>query len=120
MSTLEKGVVAVMTVFFIYAAVVQFNDPDPVRWVLIYGVAAVFSGLYLTGRLPKGVPLVVGAAALLWALYLGVRLASRHLFFDEHEMAGIVEEGREMLGLLIVAVWICVMAWRLHHRVPVA
>ena len=34
-----------MAAMFAAAALLQYNDPDPVRWVLVYGAAAVLSGV---------------------------------------------------------------------------
>ncbi len=112
----EKAAAVVMFVFFVYATVVQFNDPDPWVWVPLYGLAAVLCVGYLVGRLPVRAAGVYTALVVVYALYLAVRLASRHLFFDEREMAGIVEEGREMLGLVIVAAWTGFMTWRTRRR----
>ncbi|WP_456430196.1 transmembrane 220 family protein [Rhodocaloribacter sp.] len=112
----EKAATVVMFVFFVYATVVQFNDPDPLIWVPIYGLAAVLCVLYLMGRLPVRAAGVYTGLVVVYALYLAFRLATRHLFFDEREMVGIVEEGREMLGLVIVAAWTGFVTWRTHRR----
>ena len=116
----EKAATVVMFVFFVYATVVQFNDPDPLIWVPFYGLAAVFCVLYLMGRLPVRAAGVYTALVVVYALYLAFRLATRHLFFDEREMVGIVEEGREMLGLVIVAAWTGFMTWRTRRRTRAA
>ena len=40
---------ALMAIFFVYAAVVQLNDPDPVRWIAI-SAAATRRAIRITGR----------------------------------------------------------------------
>jgi transmembrane protein TMEM220 len=32
-----------MALLFAFAAALQFNDPDPIRWIAIYGAACVLS-----------------------------------------------------------------------------
>jgi len=45
-----------------------------------------------------------------------IRLVEAGTFLDETgtEMTGVVEEGREMMGLLIMAVWTGGLAWWEH------
>jgi hypothetical protein len=56
-----------MAVLFAFAAAVQYNDPDPLRWIAVYGVATLASVLALAGRLPRLLPALVGLGALVWA-----------------------------------------------------
>ena len=55
---------------FVYAAVVNLNDPDPVQWVAIYAAGAVATGwaAWHPGGLPWWSPLIVGAIAGIWAV----------------------------------------------------
>jgi glucan phosphoethanolaminetransferase (alkaline phosphatase superfamily) len=102
-----------MAGLFVFAAVVQYNDPDPLRWLAIYLSAATASILYVLGRLRWYIPMLVGLIALAWAATLassvwGVVRPSQ--LFEAWEMANTtVEEGREMYGLLIVALWMVVL-----------
>jgi hypothetical protein len=104
---------ALMTVYFLFAAVMQYNDPDPVRWMAIYGAAALACWLALVRRLWRWYPAGVALAAVVWAATLapGVigHVAPRELFSETAMLAPAVEEAREMLGLLIVAVWMGVL-----------
>ena len=103
----------VMGFLFVLAAAVQYNDPDPVRWVVIYGAAAVACWLSLRRRLRAGFVVVVGAVALVWALTIVPSVAGKvsfsQLFTDLAMHAPLVEEGRETGGLLLVAVWMAVL-----------
>jgi hypothetical protein len=47
---------AIFLLMFVLSVVVQVNDPDPLRWMAIYGAAAVACLLSLTGRLPWWLP----------------------------------------------------------------
>ena len=106
---------------FAFAAIVQFNDPDSIRWVAIYVVAGVMSALAASARrVPAAAFVVVGAAALLWAVFimLGGPGASEYGdMFDAWEMKSVaVEEAREASGLLIVSTWMAVLMIRSARR----
>ncbi|XP_044130966.1 transmembrane protein 220-like isoform X1 [Bufo gargarizans] len=96
-----------MAAFFALAAYVQINDPDPEMWIVIYMVPAALIFLLsvnpdITGHviwrtlsgLHSGVCLM-GASYLLVPL-----LVSGNIRSILHE-----EEGRELSGLLIIALW---------------
>ena len=40
---------AAMCLLFVVAMAVQLNDPDPLRWVLLYGIAAALPGFLEQG-----------------------------------------------------------------------
>jgi Transmembrane family 220, helix len=109
-----------MSVLFAFAAAVQVNDPDPIRWIAMYGAACALSLVVLFGRRPVRVAaLAVSAVAIAWAalIALGGPVASdyEHML-DAWEMkSASVEEAREASGLLIVAVWMIVLLIRSRH-----
>jgi hypothetical protein len=107
---------ALLFLMFLLSVVVQFNDPDPIRWAAIYGAAALVCLLSLMGRVRKWQPLVVGAIALVWALTIAPRVVGRvdpQSMFSAWEMKSEgIEESREMYGLLIVAFWMALVAVR--------
>ena len=105
----------VMALLFLFAVAVQYNDPDPVQWMAIYGAAALLSALVALGRpLPWWVPAGVGLIALIWSVsempgWVGKTPLSQ--MFAEYEMKNTtVEMARESFGLLIVTVWMAVLA----------
>jgi O-antigen ligase len=103
-------------VAFTLSAVVQLNDPDPLRWMSIYGAAVLACLLDLVGRARWWVPAAVGAAALAWSATIAPDVLGRVPFLDmfgawEMENAG-VERSREIYGLLIVAAWMAILAIR--------
>lgn len=107
----------IFALFYAFSVVVQYNDPDPVRWMLIYGAAAVISAWAARTSLLPVIPGAVAAVALIWALTL-VPSVARQLpsLFDLTKsikmMAPGVEETREAGGLLFVATWMIAIAWR--------
>ena len=102
-----------MGLLFLVAVALQYNDPDPVQWMAIYGAAALACLLALRGRLPRWLPALVGLAALVWAAALAPRVVGQVApgeLFREMGMATLaIEEAREMGGLLIVAIWMLVL-----------
>lgn len=105
---------SLMALMFLFSVAVQYNDPDPARWMVIYGAAAVACiWRAAAGRVPRWFPSVVAATAALWAA-VSARLvdpaALPHMFdsFEMHSLA--VEEARETSGLLIVTAWMLVVA----------
>ena len=113
----------VFLLLFVMSVAVQFNDPDPARWMAVYGAAALSCALSLANRLPRWLPLVVAAVAILWGLTILPRVLGKVPFLDmfaawEMKDAGI-EESREMYGLLLVAGWMLVLTrrfWRASAR----
>jgi Transmembrane family 220, helix len=110
-----------MALLFLFAAVVQYNDPDPLRWVAIYGAACVASIRAAAGRpFHPAFATGIAAVALIWSLAImfpGQGGAAYRHMFDAWEMtAANVEEARETVGLLIVAAWMAALAVRRPRR----
>ena len=99
---------------FLFGALVQYNDPDPLRWMAIYLAASVscfFAGFNNIGwQFPAAVAVVALVWALIWApqAFPNVRIEE---MFESWEMKNVrVEEGREMYGLFIIFVVMTVVA----------
>jgi hypothetical protein len=105
---------------FALGAAVQYNDPDPLRWMLLYGAAAVTSLLAALGRLHWAAPGAVALVALLWAAALTSRVlgvvAPAELVSAWEMEDTRIEEGREMYGLLIIGGWMGVLALATRRR----
>jgi transmembrane protein TMEM220 len=100
---------------FLGCVAVQFNDPDPLRWMAIYGAAAVLSLAALRrGGIPWIPTAVVGGIALAWMLSILPRVIGRVSLaelFGRFEMKTItIEEARECVGLGLVTAWMAVLA----------
>lgn len=112
-----------MALLFAFAAALQLNDPDPIRWVAMYATACVLSLLaFYRRRVPPAMVIAVAVVALAWSalIALGGPAASEYgQMFDAWEMKSpSVEEAREASGLLIVAAWMIVLLVR-ARRIPV-
>lgn len=102
----------VLSLLFFSFALVQYNDPDPFLWILIYGVMTAFC---LQAARGKFYPRLMWAAALGFGIY-AVILApgtwdwwnsdDRSLLFDDLAKMQFyyIEEAREFLGLMICLV----------------
>lgn len=101
---------------FAFSAVVQVNDPDPLRWIAMYGLAGVACVLSFMRRVRAWFPALLAVAALAWSATLVPRVVGQVPFrdmFGAFEMRDLrVEESREMYGLLITAAWMAVVAVR--------
>ncbi|PCJ93253.1 MAG: hypothetical protein COA50_14575 [Flavobacteriaceae bacterium] len=113
MSKFFKILGMVFTVLFIYAAVVQYNDPDALLWCAIYGLAALASILFSMDRLN-----LLSAVVLTIGCFIGVFVSwpeqYEGIVIGEGNIVNI-EKGREALGLLIVAVAMLVYALRIVY-----
>jgi len=92
-------------VLFLYAAIVQYNDPDALPWMAIYLAGAIVSGLSARRPVPSFVYLLVGGIALAWSLSLWPDV------IREGEFTA-TEIERESFGLLLVTIWMGVLFWR--------
>ena len=91
--------------FFAFFAIVQYNDPDPLLWMIVYALAALACVLHHLKHLPPEAAGGFGVLVLLLGLYLAYRVVSqRQFFFDE--------EGREMMGSFLIFIWMTVLWWR--------
>lgn len=116
-----------MAGLFIFAAVLQYNDEDMIRWAAVYLAAAACCVGGIVGKLKWWIPALLAAISIGWAfIYVSRGAAGMPVgeMFSEWEMKNeqIVEE-REMFGLWIVAAWmilLSVTAWRDQRRTKTA
>jgi hypothetical protein len=114
-TTVLRGVTIGMGFLFLFSAAVQYNDPDPLRWLGVYLLAAALSFLSLRNLLPWWLYAATGVLAIVWAVGIGVGVdaSGYRSMFGEFGMASLeVEEAREAVGLVIIGVWMGVLAGR--------
>lgn len=110
---------AIMLAMFALSVVVQYNDPDPIAWMAVYGAAAVLCGLELRRSTPPWAVLALGLGALAWAGYIAFRVHDVPLgaLVAAWEMKDVqIEEAREMYGLAIVGIWMLTIAAAVRTR----
>ena len=105
----------VFVVLFSISALLQYNDPDAVLWIVIYSSAALVTLGFLFKKLPYFIPLIVGLLAIVGFIYL---------FPEKFEGFGIgdgdvknIEEAREAFGLLIIAIVMFAISVRIRVRI---
>ena len=86
---------------FLLAVAVQYNDPDPVFWMVLYGVAALITFTAIK-RTPRNLAAAAGVAYILGAMYW-VPKGWQRAWIDN-------EEVREAGGLVICGVWLLILA----------
>ncbi len=94
---------------FLLSAIVQYNDPDPLLWIVVYSIAALVSYLAFSPRLEKRLPLYLGILAFGWAVChlpdVWGRVSIGEIFQSIEMKTIAVEKAREMGGLLIIGTW---------------
>jgi uncharacterized membrane protein len=113
MSVAWETLTVVMGLVFVFGAIVQYNDPDPYFWTVVYLAAAILSFVSLRRALSWWLPAGVAGAAIVWAGALAVRVDPEVYrgMFGQLGMASLeIEEARETLGLVIIAIWMTALA----------
>ena len=103
---------------FVAAAALQWNDPDPLRWIAAYGAAAALALAALLGHVGFW-PSACAALAFAGASVplLPSLLASDAATYTSFEMTSTTaEEAREAIGLLICAAYAAGLAWTSRRR----
>ena len=102
MKKLLKLLGFVLTLLFLWAAYVQFNDPDAEWWIALYLLAALGTLLFSLNRLPYWVGIIMAVvygilAIVYWPeTFEGVQIGGGDI--------SNIERGRESLGMGITAV----------------
>jgi len=99
-----------MKIFRIFGAVamllfaaVQYNDPDPIWWMIIYGMTGVMCLLSITLK-SNFFRIVTMICGLLFLVYSAYNWPSQWLGFDQTNPPSLdVEQARESVGLIIAA-----------------
>jgi len=110
MNLLFKILGYVFAVLFTVGAVLQYNDPDSLNWIIIYGVAALISLLFALNKIGFIIPLIFGVISFIGFIYL---YPSDFQGFDLNDGDIVtVELGREAFGLLIISIVLLVFAFQ--------
>jgi hypothetical protein len=115
----------VWTGVFVLFAVLQYNDPDPWRWIPIYGLAAYLCYRYATGGRPQQAALLVIFFCIGYGVYLFMGTDGVFSWATAHNRENLVqsmkatkpwiENTREFGGLLIIIVVLSINYLR-HRR----
>ena len=113
-----------LAAMFLVFAFVQVNDPDPVIWILIYGIMAVFCIMAIFEFYPKkfliGVLVLYALYSLVYLPGLAQWLRSDNkadLFDNIAKMENLyIEESRESLGLFICVIVLAFFLYRSRKK----
>lgn len=110
MTTFFKVLAIVFGILFLVSAGLQFNDPDSLVWIIIWGLAGIIAIAFAFNRISYTIPLVAGILALVGFFYTYPEK------FEGFEIGAgdmkNIEEGREAFGLLIIAIVMLLLAFR--------
>ncbi len=115
-----RGINLFIAALFALSAALQYNDPDPALWILVYSLAAVSCLQYGRHSRDHFLPALSGLAALSWAASLVPALIDRarlsDLFRSMDDKGGAAELAREFAGLAIIAAWMIVLVVAARRR----
>lgn len=103
--------------FFMYAAIMQYNDPDPLHWIALYGIVAVANVGALMHRLS---PLWIALGTVPHIIY-GLMLSPNLLrtsaqAFETMGMRNNLDElVREAWGTVICIAWMAGLFFYARH-----
>lgn len=112
--------IALAILFFLFAAV-QFNDPDPLVWVLVYSAVGTLCLLAALKGYFQWLTLALATAVLIWLLMLlpgivsWIRMGMPTIVGAMIAEAPHIEVVREFLGLLL-ALLALMHLWRQARR----
>lgn len=110
----------VMAALLLVCVALQYNDPDPVRWMVMYGAAAITSATLPHEKQLVPLGYAIAAIALVWSLVLLVGVWGKvdvgDIVEKMSEKGGAVEEERELGGLAIAGLWIAFASWYRSRR----
>ena len=117
-----KVVDGLLAGLFFLAAAVQYNDPDSLAWIVLYGAVALLAGLAFFGKHLLPLAAGVGVASLValvltasgFADFLGQEAYG--LTAEMADEAPFVEQAREFLGALLVLAAAVFYLWRARRH----
>lgn len=99
--TIRKILAGLLTLTFVVFAVVQYNDPDPVVWMICYSIYALICFSALVRPLNRMWYVFAFFVAIVFAF---IQWPERWEGLGETMFNENVERGREALGLVICGV----------------
>lgn len=97
---------------FLLSAAVQWNDPDPARWIVVYAAVAAISAAAAFGVRPRiATAAVFGGVLAAFALWAPALEHTSLQALQSFGMSGNIEEEevREAIGLGLALAWLAVL-----------
>ncbi|MGK7397913.1 MAG: transmembrane 220 family protein [Candidatus Cyclobacteriaceae bacterium M3_2C_046] len=99
MATIPKIISIIIGILFLFFAAFQYNDPDAMLWIGIYGIAGLIGLAVAFDKLSKSVVIAALLAYLIGAIaqwpqkYEGITFSMSQSIY--------IEQARESLGLML-------------------
>lgn len=103
-----------MITIFALAAIVQYNDVNAIRWMLVYGAAFIISLRFAMEKLHWATAAALASVCLIWALFKVPDLTIsgfQHMMDEVRMIQTGVEAAREFLGLLFIVGWMTILTF---------
>lgn len=101
---------------YLLSAMVQFNDPDALPWIIIYLAAAGMCVMQYRTLSPRWLPAALLCICAVWIAFLLPAIIGQVSLTEIFESVSMrtraVEEAREIGGLSIVATWAAVLTFK--------
>lgn len=103
-------------VAYLLSALVQFNDPDALPWIIIYLAAAGMCLMQYRTASPRWLPATLLGICMVWIAFLLPAIIGQvtptEIFESVSMRTRAVEEAREIGGLALVATWAAVLTFK--------
>jgi hypothetical protein len=103
---------ALFALLFLVGAGLQYNDPDPMRWIAIYVASAASCLVWGRHTYAWLAPALVALAASAWALEIALDMPAwvpAAMFEPMKSHGGAVELNREFFGLAIIVAYMLLL-----------
>lgn len=108
-----------LTLIFVIFAALQYNDPDPLMWILYYLAVSVITGAAAIGKYLKWLVMAVAAVSVVglvyyfpgvydWAINHNAENIAQQMKADKL----YIEETREFFGLIISLAAVALVYWK--------
>lgn len=108
----------ILAVIFLLFAIVQYNDPDPIHWMVAYTFVAVMLGLAATKRYYRWVTLGGLAIFVIWMVFIipdfinWLKMGEPSIVATMKAETPYVELTREFLGVVLCILALGFVAWQ--------
>lgn len=119
---MKKTTNLVLAALFLIFAGLQYNDPDPWRWALMYSYVAVVCGFAAFNKQNKNVIWAGVAACLIWlAIWLPdflnwIKIGAPNIAQQMKSETPYIEYSREFFGLVICLLALGWQLWSVRKK----
>ena len=108
-----------LTLIFVLFAALQYNDPDPLTWILYYLGVSVITGTAAMGKYLKWLVMVIAVVSIVGLVYYSPSVYDWAINHNAENIAQqmkaeklYIEETREFFGLIISLAAVALVFWK--------